>query len=94
MCYRTGVYAVCRHVHASLSPEILQALAVKGLICPDDQRDKHIYCLIKRRSGKEREGGAAYIAYMPVLTDQEKLRETDRKTDAWLLQSASMRCVI
>ena len=31
-CYRTGKYTVCRRVHASFSPEILQAGAVKGLI--------------------------------------------------------------
>ena len=30
-CYRTGKHSVCRHVSASLSPEILQAWAVKGL---------------------------------------------------------------
>ena len=32
MCYRTGKYTVCRRVRASFSPEILQAVAVKGLI--------------------------------------------------------------
>ena len=31
MCYRTRKYTVCRHVHASFSPEILQAGAVKAL---------------------------------------------------------------
>ena len=31
MYYRTRKYYVCRHVHASFSPEILQAGAVKGL---------------------------------------------------------------
>ena len=31
-CYRTGKYIVCRRVRASFSPEILQAVAVKGLI--------------------------------------------------------------
>ena len=31
-CYRTGKYTVCRHVHASFSPEMLQAGAVKRLI--------------------------------------------------------------
>ena len=31
MCYRTRKYTVCRHVHASLSPEILQTGAMKGL---------------------------------------------------------------
>ena len=30
-CYRTGKYTVCRRVRVSFSPEILQALAVKGL---------------------------------------------------------------
>ena len=30
MCYRTGIYTVCRSVHASFSP-VLQAGAVKGL---------------------------------------------------------------
>ena len=29
--YRTGKYTVCRRIHASLSPEILQAGALKGL---------------------------------------------------------------
>ena len=29
--YWTGKYTVCRHVRASFSPEILQAVAVKGL---------------------------------------------------------------
>ena len=32
MCYRTGKYTVCRSVHASFRPDILQAGAVKGLI--------------------------------------------------------------
>ena len=31
-CYRTGKYTVHRHIHASFSPDILQAGAVKGLI--------------------------------------------------------------
>ena len=31
-CYRTGKYTVSRHVGASFSTEILQAVAVKGLI--------------------------------------------------------------
>ena len=31
-CYSTGKYTVCRRVRVSFSPEILQALAVKGLI--------------------------------------------------------------
>ena len=31
MCYRTRKYTVCRCAHASFSPEILQASAVKGL---------------------------------------------------------------
>ena len=31
MCYRTGEYTVCRRVRASFSPEILKAVAVKGL---------------------------------------------------------------
>ena len=31
-CYTTGKYTVCRRVHASFSPEILQAGAVKGLM--------------------------------------------------------------
>ena len=32
-CYRTGkyIYTVCRPIHASFSPEILQAGAVEGL---------------------------------------------------------------
>ena len=30
-CYRTRKYTVCRHVRASFSPEILQAVAVEGL---------------------------------------------------------------
>ena len=30
-CYRTETYTVCRHVHASFSPDILQSGAVKGL---------------------------------------------------------------
>ena len=30
MCYRTGKYTVRRRVRASFSPEILQAVAVKG----------------------------------------------------------------
>ena len=32
--YRTGKCSVCRHVPASFSPEILQAVAVRGLINP------------------------------------------------------------
>ena len=31
MCYRTGKYTVCRLVRASFSPEIVQAVAEKGL---------------------------------------------------------------
>ena len=31
-CYRTGKYTGCRRVHASFSPEIVQAGVVKGLI--------------------------------------------------------------
>ena len=31
MCYRTGKYTVCRRVRASFSPEIVQAVAEKGL---------------------------------------------------------------
>ena len=31
-CYRTGKYTVCGRVYASFSPEILQVVAVKGLI--------------------------------------------------------------
>ena len=31
-CYRTGKYTVCRRVRASFSPDILQAVAVKGLM--------------------------------------------------------------
>ena len=31
MCYRTGKYTVCRRARAAFSPEILQAVAVKGL---------------------------------------------------------------
>ena len=31
-CYKTRKYTVCRHVHASFCPEIVQAGAVKGLI--------------------------------------------------------------
>ena len=31
MCYKTKYYTVCRCIRASLSPEILQAEAVKGL---------------------------------------------------------------
>ena len=31
-CYRSGTYTVCRRVRAFFSPEILQAVAVKGLI--------------------------------------------------------------
>ena len=34
MCYRTGKFSVYRHFHASVSKEILQAGAVKGLIVP------------------------------------------------------------
>ena len=30
-CYRTGKYTLCRRVHAPFSPDILQAVAVKGL---------------------------------------------------------------
>ena len=30
-CYRTGKYTICRHVHVSFSPEILQAGAMKEL---------------------------------------------------------------
>jgi len=30
-CYKTGKYTVCRCVHASFGPEIVQAGAVKGL---------------------------------------------------------------
>ena len=32
MCYRTGIYTVCRHVHISFSPEMLQAGALQGLM--------------------------------------------------------------
>ena len=32
MCYSTGKYTACRSVHACFSPELLQALAAKGLI--------------------------------------------------------------
>ena len=35
MCHRTGKYTVCRRVHASFSPKILKALAVKGLTVHD-----------------------------------------------------------
>ena len=31
-CYSTGKYTVCRRIRASFSPEILQAVAAKGLI--------------------------------------------------------------
>ena len=31
MCYRTGKYTICRCIHPSFSPEVLQAGAVKGL---------------------------------------------------------------
>ena len=31
MCYRTGKYTACRRARASVSPDILQAEAVKGL---------------------------------------------------------------
>ena len=34
MCYRIGRYTVCWRVPASVSPEILQAEAVKGLKSP------------------------------------------------------------
>ena len=34
-CHRTGKYTVCRRVCASLSPESLQAGAVKGLSQPE-----------------------------------------------------------
>ena len=30
-CYRTGKYTLCRHVLASFSPDISQAVAVKAL---------------------------------------------------------------
>ena len=30
-CYRTGKYTVCRRIRAFFSPDILQAVAVKGL---------------------------------------------------------------
>ena len=33
MCYGTGKYTVCWHIHAFFSPEILQAGTVKRLIC-------------------------------------------------------------
>ena len=32
MCHRTGKYTVCRLVHASFIPEMLQGGAVEGLI--------------------------------------------------------------
>ena len=32
-CYRTGKHTVCRRVRASLSPDVLQAVVVKGLTC-------------------------------------------------------------
>ena len=51
MCYRTGKYTVCRRIRASLSPEISQAGAVKGLnisepelIFMDNER-KELVCL-------------------------------------------------
>ena len=31
-CYRTRKYTVCRRVHATFSPDVLQAVKVKGLI--------------------------------------------------------------
>ena len=30
-CYRTRKYTVCRHIRASFSPDILQAVVVEGL---------------------------------------------------------------
>ena len=32
ICYRMGKYTVCGHVHAFFSPEIVQDVAVKGLM--------------------------------------------------------------
>ena len=58
MCYRTWKYTVCRRVHTSFSPEILQAPAVKRLIkiCPYNFRshDAKLWCKQRKRPWREK----------------------------------------
>ena len=60
-CYKTRKYTVCRHVHASFSPEILQAGAVKGLTSTETTR------LIRDgKMGGMEVGGE--VDYIPIAT--------------------------
>ena len=62
-CYKTRKYTVCRHVHASFSPEILQAGAVKGLTSTETTR-------LTKDGEKGGEGawrwGKRYIIYLSL----------------------------
>ena len=40
MCYSTGKYTACRSVHACFRPELLQALAAKGLTGEEEEEEE------------------------------------------------------
>ena len=61
MCYRSGKYTVCRRFSASLSPEILQAGAVKGLILDRNETRESAVC--SRLGGRESGGEVHIVAF-------------------------------